>query len=161
MAIKTAGTELYAIDPADGTVIEVGCATSIDGIDTTVEQIETTCLASLTRTYQAGLNTPGTATFTISTDPGDASHIRLHQLKVLGATLQWAIGWSDGTGTAPTSTTGTGGQYEFVTDPARSWILFEGFMNAYPFSFALNAVVSSNVGIQISGEPEFIPAGTP
>ena len=43
---------------------------------------------------------------------------------------------------------------------SRSWILFEGFMNSYPFSFALNAVATSTVGIQVSGEPELIPAGS-
>ncbi|WP_422126135.1 phage tail tube protein [Vibrio anguillarum] len=34
---------------------------------------------------------------------------------------------------------------------------FEGFMNSYPFSFALNAVVSSTVGIQVSGDPVLVP----
>ena len=50
------------------------------------------------------------------------------------------------------------GEYEFVTPTSRSWILFEGFMNSFPFSFGLNAQVTSTVGIQVSGEPELIPA---
>ncbi len=79
--MKTQGTDLYVIDPDDGTVITVGCPTSIDGIDTSIEQLETTCLNSLARTYEAGLATPGTATFGINVDPKDASHLRLHQLK--------------------------------------------------------------------------------
>ena len=160
MAVKTQGTDLYVIDPEDGSVITVGCPTSIDGIDTTLEQIETTCLNSSARTYEAGLATPGTATFGINVDPSDPSHIRLHQLKTSGVTLNWAVGWSEDPGTAPTVTTDSDGDYVFDTPVSRSWILFEGFMNSFPFSFALNAVVQSSVGIQVSGEPELIPASS-
>lgn len=156
--MKTQGTDLYAIDPADGSLIVVGCPTSIDGIDTSIEQLETTCLNSLARTYEAGLATPGTATFAINTDPKDESHVRLHQLKVAGETLQWAVGWSEAPGVEPTITVDSGGEYVFVADGARSWIFFEGFMNSFPFSFALNAQVTSTVGIQVSGEPELVPA---
>jgi hypothetical protein len=42
----------------------------------------------------------------------------------------------------------------------RGWLLFEGFMNSFPFSFAQNAVVTSTVGIQVSGGIRVIPAGT-
>lgn len=160
MAKKVAGTNLYAIDPVDGSVIVVGCPTSIDGIDTSVEQIETTCISNTTRTYEAGLATPGTASFGINTDPSDPSHVRLHQLKTAGTMLQWAVGWSEAPDTPPTTEQDSAGEWVFVTNPARSWILFEGFMNSFPFSFALNAVVQSTVGIQVSGEPVLIPAGT-
>lgn len=157
MAVTTQGTELYAIDPADGSVITVGCPTSIDGIDTTVEQIETTCLNSAARTYVAGMPTPGTASFGINIDPQDASHARLHELKVAGTTLQWAVGWSDGTAD-PTTTQDSDSLWVWDTplDTTRSWILFEGFMNSFPFSFALNSVVQSNVGIQVSDEPDLV-----
>lgn len=158
MSKKVAGTNLYAIDPVNGAVIIVGCPTSIDGIDTTVEQIETTCISSTARTYEAGLATPGTASFGINTDPSDPSHIRLHQLKVAGTTLQWAVGWSETPDLAPTTEQDSAGEWVFVTNDARSWILFEGFMNSFPFSFALNDVVKSTIGIQVSGEPQLIPA---
>lgn len=151
MAIKTQGTHLYAIDPADDSVLTVGCVTSIDGIDTTLEQIETTCLDSPARTYLAGLATPGAATFGINVDPTDPSHIRLHELKISGAVLEWAIGWSDGTA-APTVLAEA-----FVLPATRTWLQFDGFMNSYPFSFAQNAVVTSTVGIQVSGEPTLVP----
>lgn len=149
MAKKTQGTQMYTIDPADESLLEVGCVTSIDGIDTTNEQIETTCLADSARTYLAGLATPGTATFGINVDTSDASHIRLHQLKRAGTTLDWAVGWSDGTVDA---TVDTGGTFDLST--TRSWLRFRGFMTSYPFNFAQNSVVQSTVGIQISGEPE-------
>lgn len=158
--MRSQGTDLYAIDPADGSVLVVGCPTSIDGIDTSIDQLETTCLNSLARTYEAGLATPGTATFGINIDPKDPSHLRLHQLKIAGTTLKWAIGWSEDPGTPPTVTTDSDGEYVFVTPTSRSWLLFEGFMNSYPFSFGLNAQVTSTVGIQVSGEPELIPAAS-
>lgn len=160
MAKKTQGTNLYVIDPDDGAVITVGCPTSISGIDTTVEQIETTCLNSTAREYEAGLASPGTASFGIQTDPSDPSHVRLHELKIAGATLKWAVGWSESPDTPPTSAQDSHGEWHFVTNPARSWILFEGFMNSFPFEFAGNSVVQSTVGIQVSGEPVLVPAGS-
>lgn len=152
MAIKTQGTMLYTIDPANDAVLVVGCVINIDGIDTTLEQLETTCLGSPARTYIAGLATPGAASFQINFDPADASHVRLHELKVAGTTLEWALGFSDGT--APPTVDSNG---NFTLPSTRSWISFDGFMNSYPFSFALNAVVTSTVGVQISGEPVVAP----
>jgi hypothetical protein len=148
MAIKTQGTVLYTIDPADDSLLVVGCVTSIDGVTTTNEQVETTCLESDARTYISGLATPGAASFGINFDTADASHVRLHELKIAGTSLQWAIGWSDAT-TAPT--VDSVGAFDLAT--TRSWILFDGFMTDFPFNFAQNAVVQSTVGIQISGEP--------
>lgn len=153
MARATKGTVLYVIDPADDSILVVGCATNIDGIDTTLDQLETTCLEDTTRTYIAGMATPGAATFTINFDPQDASHVRLHQLKVAGTVLQWAIGI--GPGAAPTGVTSAG---EFILPTTRDWIEFEGFMNSYPFSFPLAGLLTSNVGIQVSGEPTITPA---
>lgn len=158
MAVRTQGTNLYVIDPDDCSVITVGCPTSIDGIDTSVDQIETTCLDSTARTYEAGLATPGTATFGINIDPKDPSHVRLLELKNEGATLRWAIGWSEAPDVAPTTETDSDDECVFVTNPARSWLLFEGFINSFPFSFALNGVVASTVGIQVSGGIELVPA---
>lgn len=155
MALKTQATELYLIDPEDGSLITVGCVTSIDGIDTTVEQIETTCLSDSARTYVAGLGTPGTMTFGINFDPSDASHVRLHAIKVLGLTATWAVGMSDGTADPSPSTSG---DFDFADLPtSRSWIKFDGYMNSFPFSIQQNAVIASSVGIQISGEPTLSP----
>src|SRR5690625_3267726 len=161
MAIKSQRTQMYVIDPGTGanptpSVLTVGCVTSIDGIDTSVDQVETTCLEEGARTYMSGLATPGSASFGIQFDPADASHVRLHELKVSGDTLEWAVGFSDGT-SAPTLATDSDGNDVFDLPADRSWISFAGFMNSYPFTFALNAVVESTVGIQISGEPSVVP----
>lgn len=156
MTIKSQGTDLYTIDPATGTLLDVGCITSLDGIDTAIDQIETTCLNSLSRTYEAGLATPGAATFGLQFDPAEVNHVRLHQLKTAGTQLKWAIGFSDGTA-APTAGTDSTGDDEFVLPPTRSWLVFEGYMNSFPFTFGLNTMVTSTVGIQVSGEPVLIP----
>jgi hypothetical protein len=152
MAKATKGTVLYVIDPADDSVLIVGCTTNIDGIDTSIDQLETTCLADTARTYEAGMATPGAATFTINFDPEDASHVRLHQLKVAGTSLKWAVGI--GVGDAPTVDSNA----TFNLPDTRAWITFDGFMNSYPFSFPLAGLITSNVGIQVSGEPVVTPA---
>lgn len=151
MAQKTQGTNFFTIDPQDGSLLKVGCVISIDGIDTTLDQLETTCLDSSAREYVSGLATPGNASFGINFDPADASHVRLHQLKIAGTILPWAIGFGDGTDLPVVDTNGN-----FNLPATRSWIQFNGFMNSYPFTFALNAVITSTVGIQISGEPSVI-----
>lgn len=149
MAIKTQGTQLFAIDPDDDSLISVSSVTEIDGIDTSIDQIETTVLAAMARTYEAGLATPGTATFGIYTDTSNPEHIRLHQLKTGGKQMKWAIGWSDGTDAPTVDVEGV-----FTLPATRSWLEFEGYMNSYPFNFSQNSVVSSSIGIQVSGEPK-------
>lgn len=161
MSIKTQGTNLYAIDPDTCTLLIVGCPTSIDGIDDSIPQIDVTCLDSPAREYVAGLAEPGTATFGINTDPTDPSHVRLHQLKQQGVTLQWAVGWSEAPDVPPSIVTDSSGECVFAPVDDRSWILFEGFLNSFPFTFAVNDVVKSTIGIQISGEIEWVAAPTP
>lgn len=152
--MKTQGTDLYVIDPANDHLISVGCVLSIDGIDTSLDQIETTCLGDQARSYEAGLATPGQASFGINVDPKNPSHLRLHQLKVAGTSLKWAIGWSEDPGLAPDID--TAGDYDLPD--GRSWITFEGYMASFPFSFAQNASVQSTIGIQISGDPVLVAA---
>lgn len=152
MPIKSQGTRLYTVDPDTHAILVVGCATAINGVDTSIEQNEITCLEDSARRYMAGLATPGNAQFTIQFDPSDASHVRLHQLKVAGVTLPWAIGFSDGTA-SPTAHQDSAGDDGFILPTTRSWIEFEGYMNSFPFDFAINTPVTSNVGIQVSGEP--------
>lgn len=148
MALKTQGTRLYAINPADDSLITIGCVQSIDGIDTSIEQIETTCLSDQARTYVAGLATPGVATFEINFDPSDTTHTLLHSIKVSGASTKWAVGMSDGTDAAVVGSTGL-----WENPTTRSWIEFDGFMESFPFNFAQNTVVKSSIGIQVSGDP--------
>jgi hypothetical protein len=124
--MRTAGTELFFLDPADCSVVQVGCPTSITGLDSTIEQLETTCLESTARTYEAGLATPGTASFTLNLDPQDASHTRLLELKAAGLSTKWVIGFPDAIGTAPTGTTDSDGECAFVLPSNRTWLGVRG-----------------------------------
>src|SRR5690625_1407259 len=167
LTIKAQGTNLYAMDPDTGDVIDVGCVTSISGIDETVEQIETTCLSEDSRTYEAGLSTPGTASFTIQFDPENEVHVQMHEWKRIGKHLHWAVGFRQesaiAAGTDPSVPDSEedpvdSGVFMFDLPADRSWIVFEGLMNSYPFDFQGNSVVTSNIGVQISGEIDVVPA---
>src|SRR5690606_28239290 len=145
--MRTAGTELYLLDPEDCSVIQVGCPTSITGLDSTIEQLETTCLESTARTYEAGLATPGTASFTLNLDPLDEAHIRLLEIKAAGVSSKWVIGFPDAIGTDPTGTTDSDGECAFNLPPNRTWLEFEGFVNSNAFDFSLNATITAPVGV--------------
>lgn len=159
MAMKTERTSLYFIDP-DGdssgpTIVTVGCATSISGISAARDQLESTCLEDSARTYLAGVATPGPVTFTINFDTSDASHIRLHQLWKAGMELQWAVGLSDGPAAPaaliPPTLDSTGASFDFPS--TRSWVGFDGAITDLPMDFALNALVTSSITVQMSGFP--------
>jgi hypothetical protein len=157
VAKKTQGTMLYLIVPVDednpaADLLRVGCVTNLTGLGAPRDQIETTCLESLARTYEPGMPTPGTATFTINFEPEDASHLAVHALYRSGVKIDWAIGWSDGT-SEPT----LGSEDGFDITDTRTWILFNGFVADVPFDFALNTVVTSNISIQLSDFPEIFP----
>lgn len=156
--MRSAGTELYFLDPADCSVVQVGCPTSITGLDSTIEQLENTCLESTARTYEAGLATPGTATFTLSLNPQDPSHIRLLELKTAGTSLRWVIGFPDAIGTDPAGVEDSDEECDFTLPAGRTWLRFDGFVNSYAFDFSLNALITATVGIQVSGDPDLIPA---
>lgn len=159
MAVKTQFTDLYFLDPDTGEVVEVGCVTSITGLTATRDQIETTCLNSEGRTYEAGMPTPGTATFTINFGPDDESHVRLHELYREGTKVDWALGWGDydqprGPGLGPVPTPDSSG---IDVPDTRTWIVFNGYVSDLPFDFALSAVVTSSVSVQVSDFPILTP----
>ena len=158
--MKTQGTELYVIDPEGGAVLDVGCVTSINGVNVTNSANEVTCLRDLVRRYEAGLGEPGQATFGIYTDPQDATHVRLHELYTLAENMRWTIGWSDATGTLPGATAlDSNGDYDFTALPtSRTWLTFLGFMTDYPFAFEQNTQVASTINIQVSGAPVWVVA---
>lgn len=165
MSIKTQGTEFWAYNPISQKLLDLGCITSIDGIDSTIEQIETTCLKDAARSYEAGLATPGQASFEVQFDPDNPDHITLQQWKTAGLQLEWFVGFrqedDDGVlvtpGAAPEVS--AGGVIDLPGE--RAWIIFQGFMSGFPFGFAQNDVVRSGVTIQISGDPEVIPKDPP
>ena len=117
MSILTQGTQVYVLapkksDPEKREVLEIECATGFTPGGNPADQIEDTCLSATVRSYLRGLRTPGQASLTINADPRKPSHVRLHELSEDDdiENLDWAVGWSDGTGITP----GIGGTVESV-----------------------------------------------
>lgn len=144
MSIRTQGTNLYAL--VEGDVVAIGCITSLDGVSSPRDNIDVTCLEDQDRTYEPGMKSPGTATFTINTDLRDDSHSTLHELYTAGDKVKWAVGWSDGTVAPSVDSSG-----DFELPDTRTWLTFEGYVADVPFTFSQNSVVQSNVSVQISG----------
>ena len=162
---KTQGTDLYVMNAEDGDVLNVGCVTSIDGIDSTVDQIDTTCLREYVARSEAGLDRPGTASFGIRFDPQNEVHLQMHEWKKAGKMLAWAVGFRQNDkadlglpGEDPTSTQDSFGDYIYDLHADRDWLVFEGYMTSYPFSFQQNSMVESNISVQISGAIDVVPA---
>lgn len=154
--LKAQGTELYFVDPEDNTILEVSCVTGISGLDTTIEELETTCLANRqARTYTAGLGTPGTATLEIQFDPEDPSNMRLYELYNERADVEFLIGLSDGE--APPTF-----EDDELTLPAdRSWLVFGGYVSAFPWDFSLNSMVTNSLSVRVSDQPQLVARTTP
>lgn len=158
MALKTARSSLYFIDPDADEVVQVGCVTSITGIEASRDQLDSSCLEEDARSFEAGVANPGTASFTINFDPADASHIKVYDLWRLGTNVQWALGLSDGP-PAPAAlvppTYASDGAFDLPD--TRSWVVFEAYVANVPLDLALNALVTANVSVQLSGFPSVFP----
>jgi hypothetical protein len=154
MSILAQGTQIYFIDPDTDDVVVIECATTFNPGGAPADQIEDTCLEDFERSYQPGLRTPGQATMGINADPRNASHIRLHALSEENPqpTLKWAVGWSDGAGIAP----GVDSVGDFDLPTTRTWFTFQGYVSDFPFDFAQNTVVTSQLSIQRSGGSAWI-----
>jgi hypothetical protein len=171
VVMKTQGSDLYVLVPAEGTgdptILRVNCVTDITGVGAgTRDQIETTCLSELTdRSYVGGLSSPGQVTSSVSYDVNDASLDELLALRDAGTTTQFYVGFSDGSvaGTDPDARprpiVGGGG---VVTFPAtRSFVEFTGYVAEFGMDFAANNVVKSPITIQRSGSVVVHKATTP
>lgn len=159
MSLNVQGSQLYFIDPdgsGDGEVIEVGCVTTLDGLTAARDQLDVTCLSDEARRFEAGLLTPGAATFSIYFDLDDESHARMHELYRAGDTLKWALGFSDDD-TAPTGVDSNG---DFTLPSTRSFITFDGYISDFPWSFAIGQKVTNNLSVQVSDFPMLTKASS-
>lgn len=150
MAKLTKGTQVYFIDPADGSVTEVTGVVSLNPGGTPADQIETTTLTDEAKTFLRGMRTPGQATMEINADPSNAVHARLHALAQDDTVeyVPWAIGFSDGT-VDPTADDSDDFDQTAV---ARSFYYFDGYVADFPLDFATNSVVKTTVQIQRTGQ---------
>lgn len=151
MSIKTQGTQIYFIDPADDSVVKVGCPTGADISGRSKEDIDDTCLEADDRTFKAGLRNPGSFAMPINIDPADATHVRLIELDESGDSLKWAVGLSDGKDIPPT----VNSVGEFVLPTTRSWRDFEGYIQEFSESYSANSVITAQLAIKISGAVTF------
>lgn len=62
----------------------------------------------------------------------------------------------DGTGATATAVLSTS-ECDFTLPDDRTWNTFEGYVSGFPFNFGLNALVTSNVSVQRSGESFWYP----
>lgn len=153
MPMKSQGTQIYIIDPEDDSVLNIPCATSLSGISAGRDQLESTCLEAQARTYEAGLATPGQASFSLYFDPKVPSHERIYELWQAGTKFDMAVGFSDGTA-APT--VDTAGDFDLPT--TRSWVvLLDCYFADVPLDAALNSLLTANVTVQLSGFPTVSP----
>lgn len=150
MSKLSQGTQLYFRDPEDDSIVEVECPISFNPGGNPATQLDDTCLKDTTAKSKPGLRQPGQATLTINADPEYASHIRLHELSQEDPSpvLNFVLGWSDGIDIPPTSVASDG---SFVLPTTRTWYEFDGYIGDFPFDFALNTLVTSQVSIQRSG----------
>ena len=157
--VKTQGTDAFILVPSKTVpgsmeIIDLGCVTSIDPGSDSSDQIETTCLSNrTTRTYVTGLTTPGAGSFGLNADPQNPAHLRLFELSKSKENFKIAIGWSDGTTDPTLASSGT----DFNLPTTRTFLEFEGSVSGFPFTFAQNALVTSTVAIQRSGEMFWYP----
>lgn len=159
-AVKTQGSQLYIIDTTGSSgcdVITVECATSLSGLSNPREQIETTCLESTAREYEAGLSTPGQLTVTVNFDPENESHIKLYEFWRDNAdNFTAAIGFGGPVDVDPT----VDSSCEFVYPTNRTYVEFEAYVADVPLEAALNSVWTSAIQLQISGPYTIFPKTT-
>lgn len=160
MSMNVQRTQLYFAIPDGsdaGEIVEVGCVTTLDGLTASRDQLDVTCISDEARRLEAGLLTPGAATFTILFDPNDESHVHLHELYRAGTTIKWALGLSDGFDSAPSSVDSAG---DFNLPSDRTFIVFDGYVSDFPWSFAVGQKVTNNLSIQVSDFPVLHPAAS-
>lgn len=159
MSILTQGTHVFFIDPADDSVVQVRGATAFNPGGAPSDQIETTALEDFDRKYKKGMRTPGQASLTVQADPNQESHVRMHELSESNdqtqQTVKWVVGWSDGDAPPTVSVEG-----EWTLPTTRTWYKFEGYISDFPFDFALNTVVTTQVSIQRTGGSAWVKKST-
>ncbi|APC45951.1 major tail subunit [Halomonas phage QHHSV-1] len=155
MSVLSQGTHVFFVDPAGGTpaVVQLKKVTALNPGSAPASQIDETTLEDLLyMQYRSGLRDPGQGSMSIRVDPREESHITLHGLSETSPppTLKWAIGWSDGT-EPPTLDVDD----SLVLPDTRTWCVFDAYVGDFPFDFAGNTTVATEIAIQRAGGLEW------
>lgn len=147
MAILTKGTEMWLVKAGSSgyEVIKIGCPTGISGLGGSRTQIPTTCLDSEEQEFLGGLASSGPLTVNLDFDPEKISHRELFEMSNGQELVKWAIGFSDGTDSPTTDSSG------IVLPATRTFVYFDGYIADFPFDIALDSVVKSAMQVQRSG----------
>jgi len=143
-AIKTQFTLLYVVN-SPTSVLEIGCVSNLTPGGSSRDQIETTCLTDVEKTFENGLGNPGQDTFDIVFSPADTSHQLMETMLQSGDKAQWYVGLSDGVA-APTVAASV------ITAPAaRTGFVFTASVSDVSYAIPGNEVVRATVTLQRSG----------
>lgn len=144
MAIKTQGTNLFFVSSA--AVKTLTCPTGITGLGGARDQIETTCLENTDdKTYLSGLGNPGQVSVPFVFEPSAADQKLLYALHDSGETVNWMVGFSDGTA-VPTIVSGV-----LTMASTRSAAQFSAFVSDVNIDVATNEIVRGTLTLQRSG----------
>ncbi|MGY4876508.1 phage tail tube protein [Vreelandella aquamarina] len=157
MPALTQGTHIFFKDPdASGgpAIVRVRKVTNFNPGGNPADQLEITDLEETnSKEYMRGLRTPGQASLTINSTPGEPSHQRLNELAEGDeeSELEWFLGWSDGTAEPSVDAEGA------VTLPtARTWYRFNAYVSDFPFDFQGNSIVKTQASLQRSGRGHWV-----
>jgi len=158
MSVLTKGTQVFFLDPdatSGNEIVRIPGMTQFNPGGSPAEQIDDTDLEDLERKYKRGMRTPGQASGAVKADPAIPAHIRLAELANDDAdrNIQFIVGWADGT-SVPTFSAG-----QVVLPLDRTFYTFQGYVSDFPFDFALNAVVTTQLTIQRSGKGQWLKKG--
>jgi len=146
--VKSQGTEIFFLDDyssSTDTVIKMACPTGITGLGGAADQIETTCLEAVEKTFARGLGNPGQVSVPFNFAPSEVSHQLLFDLKDAGVEIEWMACLSDGTAD-PTTALGA-----LVAPSARTSVGFVGYIADVNIDIATNEIVRGTLTIQRSG----------
>lgn len=151
---KSKTTIKFAVGWSDGTTVPTAAvAGAVSRV--TVTAPGTGYTSAPTVAITGGGGTGATATAVLSGDGVSSVVITNPGTSYTSVPTVAFTGGGGGTGAAATAVLGEGCEFDLPTD--RTWNVFEGYVSGFPFNFALNSVVQSDVSIQRSGDNFWYP----
>lgn len=143
--LKTQGTKLYFANEASE-ILQVLCATGIQGLGGAADRIDKTCLTSAEREYDRGMLDPEAVSIPINFIPTSAAHQAINDLRDSGDTISWMIVFSDQSG-APASMDSD----NRLVSPGSTTAEFLGYVADFNIDIATNEIVRGTLTVQRSG----------